>query len=117
MISKLNGSGQGLSTKKTTFSTSSSTYVTALNVTGPGTLRQLNWAGITGTINVRVTLDGVVYATYQSTSNAVNYTANIDGSTAGSLSFNTLNLAFKSNCLIEVNVSTSTATITMAYDN
>lgn len=115
------GSSQSkpLGTKKATFSTSSATYVTAQNITGPGVIKSLYWAtaGVVMTVNVKVTLDGVLYTTLQSTSNGANYGAQRDGSVLGSIPNSGLDLSFKTSCLIEINTTAGTPTLTTIYDN
>jgi hypothetical protein len=105
------------STKRGSFSTSSTTYVTALSLAGNGTLRSVSWTGIVSTtINVRITIDGVVYGTYQSTSNQATYSCLLDGSSLGS-TVTDISLKFKTSCLVEINTSVNTPSLNFVYDN
>jgi hypothetical protein len=126
------GGGQNVSTRPVgqqllIGSTTSTTYVTILSITGKGALRFLSAGSSTG--NIRVTIDGVVIYNGTSITNAAgtyfgqsligSLVSTPDPSSAGRWNFDTVpggdGFSFKSSLLIEAHGNTG-STIGVAYD-
>lgn len=118
-ITRLNSSQNNRVAKKGTFSTTTTTYVTALSVTGAGRLLQL-WATAqtSGTTTVRITLDGTVFDTPNVVGAGNGYYSPSLSSLSNTQGVNCL-LEFKNSLLIEImtNNASYTAQAKWAYES